>query len=162
LCLSLIVQTPALARDSAPPYEPLSGAFSEGYKEKLQSDGSYRIVTRYNARDPIDALDVALYRAADLAQKVGMPYVQILSGSARSDYGVSTGYVSARPADSAAAPTTCRDKHCYTADVAKVLYILSGPSGTQPGVAKQSSVDERGRAVTVMGLGIGAIAWADR
>jgi len=69
VCLSLIVQTPALARDSAPPYEPLSGAFSEGYKEKLQSDGPYRIVTRYNARDPIDALDVALYRAADLAQK---------------------------------------------------------------------------------------------
>lgn len=164
LCLlsALFLCSPALASDGAPTYAPLQRGASEGYKEKLQSDGSYRIVTNYRTRDPMVALDVALYRAAELAREAGMPYVQVLSGYGRSDYGASSAYVFARPTDSAAAPSSCRDKRCYTADVAKVLDQLSGPSGRQPGLAKPSSYDERGRAITVMGFGIGAVAWADR
>lgn len=162
LFAAVSLSVPAFARDYAPNYALIHGALSEGYKEKLQDDGSYRIVTEYHTRDPMVALDVALYRAAELAREAGKPYVQVLSGDGRSSYGVSNGFVFARPTDSAAAPSDCRAKRCYTAEVAKVLDALSGPTGDQPGVAKPSSFDERGRTVTIMGYGIGAIAWANR
>lgn len=152
----------ALARGAAPFYGPKQGAMGEGYKHGVQKDGSWRIVTEYHTRDPMIALDVALYRAAELARDDGHRYVQILGGYASSGYGVSSGFVFAQPADSPEAPTKCRDKRCYTADVRRVHELLSGPDGHQPGVAIPTSVDGYGRQVTERGYGIGAVSWANR
>ena len=159
VCLMI---SPAFARDATPYYGPKQGLMGEGYKHSVQKDGSWRIVTEYHTRDPMVALDVALYRAAELARDEGHRYVQILSGDASSRYSVASGFVFAQPADKPDAPTHCRDKRCYTADVALVLDLLSGPSGNQPGVAKPTSVDKFGRQVTEMGYGIGAVAWTSR
>lgn len=158
----VLVASPALARDAAPYYGPKQGLMGEGYKHSVVKDGSWRIVTEYHTNDPMVALDVALYRAADLARLDGHRYVQVLSGDAMASYGVASGFVFAKASDSPEAPAACRAKRCYTADVAKVLDALSGPSGNQPGVAKPSSVDERGRQVTILGFGIGAIAWREQ
>ena len=157
-----LVSSPVLARDASHYYGPKDGMMGEGYKHSVQKDGSWRIVTEYHTRDPLMALDTALYRAAELARDGGHRYVQILSGYGSSSYAVANGFVFAQPADTPEAPTHCKDKRCYTADVARVLYLLSGPSGDEPGLAKPTSVDEHGRQVTVSGYGIGAVSWASR
>ncbi len=134
----------------------------EGYKHSVQKDGTWRIVTEYHTTDPMVAMDMALYRAAEMAREANQPFVQILNGYAMSSYAVASGFVFARPSSDSAAPTACKAKRCYTADVARVLDLLGGPTGNQPGVAKPSSVDERGRQVTISGFGIGAVSWATR
>jgi hypothetical protein len=134
----------------------------EGFKHSVEKDGTWRIVAEYHTRDPLIALDVALYRAAELAREQGKRYVQVLNGYGTSGYGVANAFVYAVGSDSPAAPTSCKAKRCYTADVAKVLESLSGPDGRTPGVAKPSYVDGYGRQVTIDGFGIGAIAWTQR
>jgi hypothetical protein len=142
-------------------YGPKEGIFGTGYKHDIEKDGSWRIVTEYRSADPYLALDVALYRAAELARDAGRPYVQVLGGYGTSRGFIASGFVYARASDSPAAPATCRHvKRCYTAEVAKVLDALSGPSGDEPGIPKPSLVDEHGRSVTVLGFGIGAVAWS--
>ena len=49
---------------------------------------------------------------------------------------------------------------CYTADVAKVLKDLSGPSGDEPGISVARGRDQSGREITYLGFGIGAISAA--
>lgn len=154
--------SPAVARNYVPVYGRKHGIMGEGYKHTVGRDGTWRIVTEYHTRDPLVAMDVALYRAAELAREQGKPYVQVLEGYGTSGYGVASGFVYAVGSDSPAAPTTCRVKRCYTADVAKVLEALSGPDGRTPGVATPTYVDRWGRQVTVDGFGIGAIAWTQR
>lgn len=158
LVATLLAVSPAIARDATPYYGPKS-AFGDGYKENLQPDGSWRVVSEYLRSDPAMVLDVALFRAAAIAREGGHAYVQILGGTVRSSRIQSTAVVFARPTDSPAAPTDCRDQRCYTADVAKVREALGGPWGDQPGVPKPSSVDRYGRHVSVSGYGTGAVAW---
>lgn len=157
LVVASLATAPALA-ENAPYYGPKGGLLGEGYKEELQKDGSWRIVTEYHSRDPMVAFNIALYRAAELAKEAGKPFVEITKGYAMSGYGVANGFVFARPSDSPSAPAKCRTKRCYTADVAKVLKALGGPDGNQPGVPVPS-IHENGRTVIVSGYGIGAIAW---
>lgn len=161
LALSL-TPTVASARDYVPPYGPKHGVMGEGFKHSVEKDGTWRIVTEYRTPDPLVALDVALYRAAKLAREQGKRYVQVLNGYAMGGYGSSNGFVYAIGSDSPAAPTSCKAKRCYTADVSKVLEALSGPTGRTPGVAKPSYVDEFGRPVTIDGYGIGAVSWKQR
>ena len=156
------IASPAVARDYVPAYGPKGGLMGEGFKHTVGKDGTWRIVTEYHTRDPLIALDVALYRAAELAREQGKRYVQVLNGYAMGGHGSSNGFVYAIGTDSPAAPTSCKAKRCYTADVAVVLDALSGPDGRTPGVPKPSSVDSYGRQVTVSGYGIGAIAWTQR
>jgi hypothetical protein len=104
-------------------------------------------------------VDVALYRAAELAREARQPYVQILGGSGTARMSVSTAIIYARP--SATPPACRRSKRCYTADVGKVITTLSGPSGNQPGVAAPAGPDSYGRTVTVSGFDTGAIAWTN-
>lgn len=157
LAAAALAVSPAIARDAVPYYGPKT-TFGEGYKEQLQGDGSWRVVADYNKSDPVMALDVALFRAAAIAREHGHAYVQVLGGYARSSRFSSSATVFARPTDSPAAPSDCRDPRCYTADAMKVRDLLSGPSG-QPGVARPSSIDRYGRPVSVSGYGTGAIAW---
>jgi len=157
----MLVASPAAARDYVPPYQPKSGVLSEGYKHSPQDDGTLRIVTEYRSNDPYVAVNVGLYRAAELAREAGKPYVQILGGYGQSSWGVASGFVFARPSDNPAAPADCKAKRCYTADVAKVFEELGGADGQQPGVPRPT-IDAQGRTVLQSGFGIGAIAWADR
>lgn len=160
LTLSAIIAAPVAAGQQPRYYGPKKGMFGEGYKHSVEKDGSWRIVTEYHDRDALPAIDVALYRAAELARQEGHAFVEILGGYGSSGPGASNGFVYARPSDSPAAPTNCRGKPCYTADVAQVLRALSGPSGYERGVAAPSSVDRFGRQVTVSGFGIGAVAYS--
>ena len=144
-------------------YGPKSGPLGTGYKHNVEKDGSLRIVTEYHARGADLALDVALYRAAELAREAGKPFVQVLGGYAYSRTGVAVGLVYARPSDTAAAPTGCkRAKECYTADVATVLQALGGRYGNEPGSAKPTGTDAFGRSVSLSGFGTGAVAWFRR
>lgn len=153
------VLTPSLAY--AVDYHPWSGGLiSEGYKERVEKDGSWRIVAEYSGADAIDALDVALYRAADLARAEGKKYVQVLGGSASSRMHTATAIIFAKASDSPEAPSEChRSKRCYTADVATVLDILGGENGRAPGNARVTSYDQYGRPVKSSGFGTGAVAW---
>lgn len=157
-----LAASPAFARDYVPAYGPKQGIMGEGYKHSTEKDGTWRIVTEYHTRDPIIALNVALYRAAELAREQGKRYVQVLNGYGMSSHAVANGFVYAVGSDSPAAPTRCKAKRCYTADAAQVLDILSGPDGRTPGVPKPTYIDEKGRQVTIAGYGIGAIAWGRR
>jgi hypothetical protein len=158
---AVIASSPATAAN--PYYGPMSGPFGTGYKQNVEKDGSLRIVTEYHSRDPYLALNVALYRAAELARQAGSPYVQMLGGSAYARNGVAVGTAYARPTTSPLAPTTCRRaKRCYTADVAAVLRALGGPYGNQPGIAQPSGIDSFGRSVSGEGFGVGAVAWLER
>jgi hypothetical protein len=148
---------------SSPYYGPKQGIFGTGYKQSVEKDGSLRIATEYHGRDPDLALNVALYRAAELARSAGKPYVQILGGYASARHGVALGNAYARPTDSPAPPPACRRaKRCYTADVVSMLHALSGPRGNEPGVMKPSGTDQFGRIVTSGGYGAGAVAWLQR
>ena len=158
---AVMVSSPASARDIY--YGPKSGPFGTGYKHNVEKDGSIRIVTEYHSRDPYVALNVALYRAAELARDAGKPFVQMLGGYAQARNGVAVGFAYARPTDSSSAPAACRRaKRCYTADVATVLRALGGPYGNQPGIARPTGTDQFGRSVSFEGFGTGAVAWFER
>jgi hypothetical protein len=155
-----LASTPALASD-APYYEPMKRwslfGYEVGYKDDLQTDGSYRIVASVRSRQ---AIDMAVYRAAELASQLGYSHVEMLGASESAMPGYTSATLCVRPTRSAAAPLTCRSKRphtCYTADVRQVLRTLSGQDGLQPGVAIVDHVDRFGRSVYRGGFGAGAI-----
>jgi hypothetical protein len=156
---ALVAITAAIVASSASArtvyYGPKSGPFGTCYKHNVEKDGTLRIVTEYHARSADLALNVALYRAAELARDAGKPFVQILGGYAYSRTGVAVGLVFARPSDSSSAPEQCRRaKQCYTADAARVLQALGGPDGTEPGTPKPIGTDAFGRSVSAEDLGL--------
>lgn len=164
LCLMLAVTAqPALARDDAPYYGPMKRwhgiGYKFGYEDRVEKDGSWRIDTALRGRG--EAVDMALYRAAERARDAGYRYVFLLGGRGYTSPGISAATIYARPSAEAVAPTGCRSKRattCYTADVAEILRILGGPDGLQPGVAIVDHRDEYGREVFLSGYGTGGIA----
>lgn len=144
----------------APYYGPMKRwgpiGYKFGYKDSVEKDGSWRVsVTTRRG----EAIDLAMYRAAEMARDQGYPYVELLGGWERRTPGLGTADLYARPSRSPADPATCQSKRrrsCYTADVGELLRILGGPDGTQPGVPIADHVDEYGRSVIVSGFGIGA------
>ncbi len=143
-------------------YGPIGGLFSgSGFDHKVRADGSWVVDASSRAADgPGFALNMAMYRAAELAHEQGFAYVQFLSGSAserRLTHSESARVV-VRPSHSPAAPTGCKPGRCYTADVAHLMRLLGGPGGNQPGTAFPTRVDEYGRAVTITGFGLAQAA----
>ncbi len=150
----------ALAAPDAPYYGPMKRwgpiGYKFGYKEIVEKDGSWHVsvTTRRGA-----AIDIAMYRAAEMARDQGYPYVELLGGWENRTPGMGMADLYARPSRNPADPTTCRSKRrqtCYTADVSEVLRILGGPDGTQPGVPIIDHVDDHGNWVSYSGFGIGA------
>ncbi|GAA0656519.1 hypothetical protein FHT00_002415 [Sphingomonas insulae] len=160
-CLMLLaLAQPALAgREEGPYYGPMKGWQGVGYKDHVEKDGTWRVEAA--RRGPYDAIDLALYRAAERARDAGYRYVFLLGGTGRRNLWMNSATLYARPSHEAVAPVGCRSRKattCYTADVAEVLRILGGPDGTQPGVAIVDHRDEYGRAVYLSGYGTGAVA----
>lgn len=160
--LLLAVAAPALAAD--PPYygpmKPWHGiaiAYKYGYRERPEADGTWRVeaTVRFGW-----AIDMAMYRAAELARDQGYAYVQFLGGQVNDILGNHAATVWTRFSHEASPATGCRSKErgtCYTADVAEVLRVLGGPGGVQPGVAIVDHRDEHGLNVFVSGFGIGDV-----
>lgn len=159
--------TPAFAAD-APYYGPMKswgigGLGSEGYRERTEPDGSWRVEAATRGRD---ATEMALYRAAERAHDEGYAYVEMLGGHASQAPGRARATLYARPSRTPTPPATCwrknKPKSCYTADVADVLRRLSGPDGSRPGVSRPSETDEYGRQVSYggidFGFGVGAVS----
>jgi hypothetical protein len=126
----------------------------------MTDDGYWKIDARTQGGDNRLAIDVALYRAAELARAAGQQYIEMHDGYSRRNTLGETAILFARAADAPVHPDNCRSgraRRCYTADVLAVIRQLSGPSGREPGVAVPTSVDEYGRTVTRSGFGIGAV-----
>jgi hypothetical protein len=163
LLIAASVPAHAAAPD-APYYGPMKAwagiGTKFGYKEALDKDGTWR-VTATTRRG--DAIDIAMYRAAEIARDQGFAYVELLGGNESRSPGQSSATLYIRPTAKPEAPTACRSKRvgtCYTVDVAALLNRLGGPDGTQPGVAIADHVDEHGRSVIYSGFGIGAASSA--
>ncbi|WP_380786341.1 hypothetical protein [Sphingomonas sp. R86521] len=165
LCVLLIATAqPAWAGgDDAPYYGPMKRwhgiGYKIGYEDRTEKDGSWRIDAAIHGRS--DAIDMALYRAAQRAHELGYRYLFLLGGQGAKMPGLDTATVYARPSHEAVPPTGCRSKKvttCYTADVMEVMRILGGPDGTQPGIPILASRDEFGRDVFLSGYGTGAVA----
>ena len=155
----LALAAPAIAAD-APYYGPMKAwhgvGYSFGYKEAMQKDGAWRIVASTAFADPVD---MALYRAADLAREQGFAYVELLGGRETGSPGYRSATLFARPSNAATPPATCPSRRvgtCYTASVAALLRRFGGVSGVQGGVAVVDHRDRYGRAVIVSGYGSGA------
>jgi hypothetical protein len=136
LCL-LAAPTLASAGLIPPPrtYRPLD-MFGNGYKDKLQEDGTWRIVANSRPYDgPGFASDMALYRAAQLTTASHHSHFQILDATGTLGTGMyvrgrETIKVIVRPADSAAPPTDCRAKQprtCLTMEAAETIARI-GPT----------------------------------
>ncbi|WP_238542213.1 hypothetical protein [Sphingomonas sp. PAMC 26621] len=159
----LAVPGSAWAGDDAPYYGPMQRwhgiGYTFGYRDKVERDGSWRIDTAIRGRG--EAVDMALYRAAERARAEGYRYVMLLGGNSQTSPGVKAATLYARPSREAVPPGECRSRKattCYTADVGEILRILGGPNGQHPGVAIVDHLDEYGREVSVSGYGIGAVA----
>jgi hypothetical protein len=116
-------------------YRPLD-LFGNGYKDKLQKDGTWRIVANSRPFDgPGFAKDMALYRAAELTTAAGHSHFQILEASGTIGTGMyvrgrETIKLIVRPTDSAAPPTECRAKQpraCVTLEAAETIARI-GPT----------------------------------
>ena len=154
--------SPAAAGDDAPYYGPMKRwhgiGYKFGYEDRTEPDGSWRIDVAIHGRG--EAVDMALYRAAERARDEGYRYLFLLGGRGRRSPGVDAATLYARPSREAVAPVGCRPgpkTSCYTASVAELLRILGGPGGTQPGVAIVDHRDRYGRAVILSGYGTGAV-----
>lgn len=153
----------AWATEEAPYYGPSKHwrgiGYKIGYDDHDERDGSWRIEA--GVRGHGEAIDMAMYRAAERARDEGYRYIFFLGGQAWTAPGSKSATVYARPSHEAVAPTDCRSKRagtCYTADVAEVLRVLGGPNGVEPGVAIADHQDQFGRNVYLSGFGIGAVA----
>lgn len=156
--LMLAAAQPVHAGEPKPPYYgPMKGFWQggEGYSEKVEKDGTLRVdaLTRGD-----HALDIAMYRAGELARASGHAYVELLGGSGMRQGILYSATLYLRPSHNPASPTACRSKRrsCYTADVAELLRVLGGPGGTQPGVPVVDHYDEHGSEVRISGFGIAA------
>jgi hypothetical protein len=160
----LTIAQPAWAgSDDAPYYGPMKRwhgiGYKFGYEDRTEQDGSWRIDAAVHGRG--DAIDLALYRAAERARAEGYRYVFFLGGRGSRSPGIDAATVYARPSREAVPPIGCRSKtvtSCYTADVGEVLRILGGPDGTQPGMPVVDHRDEFGREVFRSGYGTGGVA----
>ena len=163
LCLVLAgTAGPAFAWGKAPYYGPMKRSglgFGLGYRDRIDKDGSWRIDA--TTRGEGDAIDLALYRAAERAREAGYRYVFLLGGRWSKTPGIDVATLYARPSHEAVPPIGCKSRKataCYTADVAEVRRILGVPDGAQPGVAILDHHDEFGRAVYLSGYGTGGVA----
>lgn len=163
-CLILLaIAQPAWAgHDDAPYYGPMKRwhgiGFQTGYRDRTEKDGSWRIDAAIHGRT--DAIDMALYRAAERAHELGYRYLFLLGGSGSKTPGQDMATVYARPSHEAVPPIGCRSKKlttCYTADVLEIMRILGGPTGSQPGVPILAGRDEFGRDVFSSGYGTGGV-----
>lgn len=164
-CLVLLaIAQPAWASgDDAPYYGPMKRwhgiGVQTGYRDRTEKDGSWRIDAAIHGRT--DAIDMALYRAAERAHELGYRYLFLLGGNGSKSPGQDMATVYARPSHEAVPPTGCRSKKlttCYTADVLEILRILGGPDGSQPGVPILAGRDEFGREVFSSGYGTGGVS----
>jgi hypothetical protein len=163
-CLLLLsVAQPAWAGEEGPYYGPMKRwhgiGYKFGYADRVEKDGSWRIDAAVHGGG--DAIDMALYRAAERARDEGYRYVFFLGGTGSTSPGIDAATIYARPSRDAVPPTGCRSKKlasCYTADVGEVLRILGGPGGRQPGVPIVDHRDEFGREVFLSGYGTGGVA----
>lgn len=157
--LLLAPATGAIAASTASYYGPMRSG--QGYKEELTKDGYWKIQAATKGRRML-AIDVALYRSAELTHAAGGRFVEIHDAySAENRRGDQQATLFARVAAKAAPPVVCRSgkpNRCYTADMAVVMRRLSGASGKEPGMAAPSRVDQYGRTVYESGYGTGAIA----
>ncbi|MEG3170243.1 hypothetical protein U1737_18815 [Sphingomonas sp. LB3N6] len=159
----LAIAQPALAGgDDAPYYGPMKRwhgiGFQTGYRDRTEKDGSWRVDAAIHGRT--DAIDMALYRAAQRAHELGYRYLFLLGGNGSKTPGQDMATVYARPSHEAVPPTGCRSKKlttCYTADVLEIMRILGGPNGSQPGVPILAGRDEFGRDVFSSGYGTGGV-----
>lgn len=139
-------------------YGPMKSG--QGYKDQTMSDGFWRIEGATRGRQML-AIDVAIYRAAEMAQSSGSKYVEIHDATeGENRNGDQRAILFARPVQSPTNPATCRSgmsNRCYTADVSVIMKRLSGASGNQPGMAAPSYIDKFGRTVTQSGYGVGAV-----
>jgi hypothetical protein len=141
-------------------YAPMN-ALGEGYHDELERDGFWEIEAGIVGNRGVLAIDVAIYRAAELAKSGGHRYVEIHDASERRDrFGKASARLYARPVAAPVHPATCRSgrpRRCYTADTELVFARLSGKDMRHPGVATPSHVDEFGRDVLISGFGTGAV-----
>ena len=163
LILLAIAQPAAAGGGDAPYYGPMKRwhgiGFQTGYKDRTEKDGSWRIDAAIHGRT--DAIDMALYRAAERAHELGYRYLFLLGGNSRKSPGLDTATVYARPSHEPVPPIGCRSKKlttCYTADVREVMRVLGGSDGAQPGVPIVAGRDEFGRDVFLSGYGTGGVA----
>ena len=162
LCSALLAVAVPVAASAAdePYYGPMKAwhgvGYSFGYKQTMQKDGSWRIVASTAFSDPVD---MAMYRAAELAREQGFAFVELLGGVASGSPGYRSATLFARPSNAATPPATCPSRRvgtCYTASVAELLRRFGGVTGAQGGVAVVDHRDRYGRAVIVSGYGSGA------
>lgn len=160
--LALIVpMTPSAAGDAYGfRYAPMN-IMGDGYRDKETRDGFLKIDAGISHRSRALAIDIAIYRAAELARQAGYSYVEIHDASERTTrFGSESVTLYAKPVASPVHPSACRSgraNRCYTADVEVVFARLSGDDRQQPGMAAVSRVDEFGRAVRQSGFGTGAV-----
>lgn len=131
------------------------------HDDEVTRDGYWKIEARTQGAGQRMAIDVALYRAAELARAAGHQYVELHDAHSRRNSSGESAMLFARGANAPVHPGECRSRRarrCYTADVQAVLRRLSGVSGNEPGVATPSYIDEYGRTVTQSGFGIGAVS----
>ncbi len=162
LLLLAITQPAQAGGGDAPYYGPMKRwngiGFQTGYTDRTEKDGSWRIDAAIHGRT--DAIDMALYRAAERAHELGYRYLFLLGGNETNTAGQDRATVYARPSHDAVPPIGCRSKKpttCYTADVLEVMRILGGPDGTQPGVPILAGRDAFGREVFSSGYGTGGV-----
>lgn len=162
LVLLAIAQPASAGGDDAPYYGPMKRwnviGFQTGYKDRTEKDGSWRIDAAVHGRT--DAIDMALYRAAERAHELGYRYLFLLGGNGSKTPGLDMATVYARPSHDAVPPIGCRSKKltsCYTADVLEIIRVLGGPGGSQPGVPILAGRDEFGRDVFSSGYGTGGV-----
>lgn len=178
--LAVIATTAPVAAETAPPYYGpgkhwLGIGYKFGYTDKVEKDGSWRIEARVRHGE---AVNVAMYRAAEKAREGGFRYIQFLRVSEQyisygygfrrsASLGMPIGFATvwARPAAAPGAPSDCQPLlkgektvvGCYTADAAEVTRVLGGPSGKEPGMALIDHVDDHGRTVLRSGFGTGMV-----
>jgi hypothetical protein len=159
--LALTVSPAAHAGGGQYRYEPMN-ALGFGYQDKLKRDGFWEIDAGTTRNSGVLAIDVAIYRAAELAKAGGHRYVELHDASGREDrFGRVSAKLYARPNAAPVHPTACRSgkpDRCYTADIELVFARLSGDDMRHPGVAAGSQIERYGRQVVASGFGIGAVA----
>lgn len=108
----------------------------EGYKDKLQSDGTYKITANSGPRDDYHfARDMALYHSAEIVTQLGYEYFQVID--AKFKIGVSglnvipTGFESVqlviRPSHTTEAPQDCKAKeprNCVALSAIKIMSAI--------------------------------------